>query len=140
MVNGEISVFINSGLDVINARQKCKWLAEEVGFHPSDVTLLSTVVSELARKAIALQCTGNIVIQSLQLAGKKGISISVLQAPAGNREEPDGERGKTSLPNRRNRFSTDDRLLLLASRHFADEFEVRSTRKDGSVVKIVKWL
>ncbi len=123
---------------MVNARQRCKWLAEEVGFHPSDVTLLSTVVSELARKAIALECTGNIVIQSVQRAGKKGICISVLQSPSRKRDEPEFDMLKA--PVRRNQFSTDERLLLLASRHFADEFEVKSTRMEGSVVRIVKWL
>ncbi len=138
MVNGEISVLISTGLDVINARQRCRWMAEEIGFRGSDVTLLSTVVSELARRAMDLDCSGNIVIRSLQHGGRKGLSISIVETPQLQSEGPDLE--DWTPASRHKRFSTDDRLLLLATRHVADEFEVRSAIKEGSIIRIVKWL
>ncbi len=138
MVNGEISVSVNSGLDVINARQRCRWLAEKLGFRASDVTLLSTLVSELARTAIALDCTGDIVIQSLQRGAKKGLSISVVESPRWNPEDPDSRDWTASAMGKQ--ISAEARLLLLASKHVADEFEVRPSRTHGSVVRLVKWL
>lgn len=135
MVNGEISMLINSDLDVVNAREKGRRFAEGIGFRGSELTLLSTLISELARKVVSFDCRGNVVIQSIQIGTRKGIAISVSENLFDSYRDSRRENsaGKDGL-------SRDGRLLLLAGRHVADEFEIRPISQRGAVVKVVKWL
>lgn len=75
VVNGEISLSIISDYDVVTARQKGKWFAEQIGFGGSASTLLSTFVSELARNLLISSKHGKMVIQSIQSGLRKGIAV-----------------------------------------------------------------
>lgn len=137
MVSGEFSMLINTDLDIVRAREKGKWLAREIGFNGSELTLLSTLISELARKVIALDCKGNVIIQSLQRGARKGIAISVTEASTNAL----GSKGSNAdfIP-LRDHLSQDERLVMLAGRHVTDEFEVRPNTQKGMIVRVVKWL
>ncbi len=136
MVNGEISLMINSDLDIVNAREKGRWFAAGIGFRGSELTLLSTLISELARKVVSLHCRGDVLIQSLQDGARKGIAISVSE----NLMDTYRESGYEGIRLRKEVLSRDTRLLLLAGRHIADEFEVKPVSQKGTMVKVVKWL
>jgi serine/threonine-protein kinase RsbT len=135
-VNGEIALLINSERDILSAREKGRWLAEEIGFRGSDLTLLSTLISELARKVLSLDCKGNVEMKTLQRQGHKGIAISITDNLSGMYKNID----KALVPAIRDRLSRDERLLVLAGRRVADEFVVRSDGQTGAVVRVVKWL
>jgi len=74
-VTGEISLLVVSDYDVITARQKGKWFAEQIGFSGSMPTLLSALVSELARNLLMSVKRGKVIIQSVQFGIKKGITV-----------------------------------------------------------------
>jgi len=136
LVNGEISITINSALDILSAREKGKELAKKIGFRGSELTLLSTLISDLARKVVTLECKGNLVIQSLQSANRKGIAISISEIPKGDYNIFDKQVGRQA----KDILSHDERLLVLATRRIADEFEVKHRGDNGSAVRVVKWL
>ena len=136
VVNGEITLLIHTEQDILSAREKGKWLAQEIGFRGSDLTLLSTLISELARKLISLQCNGNVEIKTLHQGGRKGIGISITENLTGVYRNA----GTALLPAIRDRLSRDDRLLVLAGRRVTDEFILRSGGQTGAVVSVVKWL
>ncbi len=133
-VNAEFSVLIDSELDIVNARQKGRWLAQQIGFDGSDLTLLSTLISELARKVIAFDCKGSLVIETLQSGGKKGIAISISESRVGDHVR------RQKIPRLMDRLTYDDRLLMLAGRHVTDEFELKPMGRQGAAVRVVKWL
>ena len=135
-LNGELSLMIRSELDIVSAREKGKWMAEEIGFRGTEVTLLSTIISELARKVVSMACGGNMRIQSVQKGTRKGITISVTQNTVDIYRVTDYAVSSQA----RNLLSNDDKLLLLAGRHVADEFEIRPVTPKGTIVKVVKWL
>ena len=135
MVNGEVSLLISSEYDIVTAREKGKWFAEEIGFKGSELTLLSTLISELARKVLSLNNRGRVVIRSVQRGSQKGIAINVSE----NLMIPHGISADHRRSESRDRQS-DERLLMLAEKHVTDEFEVRPKGQIGSVVKVVKWL
>ncbi len=48
----DLTFHVQSDHDIVNARQKGRELAAELGFSPSDLTLIATSISELARNII----------------------------------------------------------------------------------------
>ena len=135
MVNGEISLSISSEYDIVNARQRGKWFAEQIGFRGSELTILSTLISELARKVFLPGNKGRVVIQSVQRGNRKGIAINVSENPYNTYRVRDHESDFAQ----REKLS-DERLRMLAGKNVADEFEVKPNDQSGSVVKVLKWL
>lgn len=54
------SVAVGDGADVIAARQQARLLAEKLGFTGTDVTLIATAVSEIARNIVEHAGSGSI--------------------------------------------------------------------------------
>ena len=48
-MENESHVAINSAVDIVTARQKGRALAQKLGFDGSDLTLIATAISEVAR-------------------------------------------------------------------------------------------
>ncbi len=135
-VSGEVSLMIRSELDIVSAREKGRWLAKEVGFDGSTLTLLLTVISDMARKAISLDRQGTLLIQTLQRGSRRGLAISVAERPlrlsisaAAQSSRRAGEHAVL-----------EDRLLQHVGRMIADEFEVKPSGRNGALVRLVKWL
>ncbi len=135
-VNGEISLIVDSELDIVNAREKTKWLAKEIGFQGSELTVLSTLISELVRKVVAFNSKGNVTIQTLERGTKRGIAISVSTIPA----KTSAKHILRSDLQASNKLPYDQRLIRLAGKHVADEFEILPNGLEGIVVRVVKWM
>lgn len=72
----EISLPINSDVDIFAARQKGRVLAKELGVSPVEVTLLAATISELARDILMHAKSGEITLKRIQEQGKAGIMIT----------------------------------------------------------------
>lgn len=72
---GGIQVPIHADTDIIAVRQEARHLAEQLGFSPSDRTLLATAVSELARNIVQYAKSGFIVLKPFSTASTVGVSI-----------------------------------------------------------------
>jgi serine/threonine-protein kinase RsbT len=57
---GATRVAIREGSDVISARQRARLMAEKLGFTGTDVTLIATAVSEVARNIVEHAGSGTI--------------------------------------------------------------------------------
>ncbi len=136
-VSGEISLIVSSEFDIVNARDKAKWLAKQIGFQGSDLTVISTLISELVRKIVAVHAVGNVTIQTVERGEKKGISISVSETPNRNVNRKTLGEGEQMTGNR---IWYNQRIIALARRHVADEFEILPNGQDGIIVRVVKWL
>ncbi len=136
-VSGEVSLMIRSELDIVSAREKGRWLAKEVGFDGSTLTLLLTVISDLARKAISLDHQGTLLIQTLQRGSRRGLAISVAERPL---RLGVGDAAARSSRRAGEHAVLEDKLLLHVGRMIADEFEVKPSGRNGALVRLVKWL
>ena len=123
---------ITSDSDLIEARQKGRALAEQRGFASSELTLIATAISELARNIIRYAKRGEISIQIVESNPKEGIVIVAQDAGPGI---ADVERALEAG------YSTSGSLGLglPGVRRIMDEFEIVSEVGRGTTVTVTKW-
>jgi serine/threonine-protein kinase RsbT len=118
--------------DVVTARQEGRELAQELGFSTTDVTLIATAISEVARNIISYADEGEICIAMVERHGRRGIRVvSTDRGPGIDDLDKALEDG----------FSTGQGmgLGLPGARRLMDEFEVESTPGEGTTVTMTKW-
>lgn len=133
VASGGACVPIKSDLDIIVARQRGRELAGELGFSGTDLTLIATAISELARNIVLYAKAGEIVIASIRRAGRNGITVEARDQGPGI---PDLRRALNDG------FSTSRSLGLglPGVRRLMDEFEISSDSNRGTTVIVKKWI
>lgn len=131
-LTGTIRVPINSDLDIVKARQSGREAAAQAGFSLTDMSLIATAISELARNILRYAKHGEVVISHDDNSGKKGIVVVA-------RDEGPGIRSIEQAL--QVGFSTSGGLGLglPGVRRLTDEFEISSKPGRGTVVTIKKW-
>jgi len=130
--DGEIKVSITSDQDIVQARQKGRALAMEMGFGSGDATLIATAISELARNIVSYARRGQISLKVVDGGGRYGLSIIASDEGPGI---PDIRQAL------RDGFSTSGSLGigLPGVRRLMDEFEITSQPGQGTTVAVKKW-
>jgi len=125
-------VVIRRDGDIVEARQKGRELAQQIGFAGSDLTLIATAISEIARNIVVYANQGEISLSIAEKNGRRGILVVAQDAGPGI---PDIERA------RRDGYSTGNSLGLglPGARRLMDDFEIRSTVGQGTTVTMRKW-
>ena len=128
----DIRVAIRTDADVVNARQEARALGAELGFTSTDLTLLATAISEVARNITAYAGEGEVALRVLQNSGSDGIEVVASDAGPGIEDVElamqDGFTTGTGLG-----------LGLPGTRRLVDEFELHTTPGTGTTVRLVKW-
>lgn len=131
--SGTIRIQIVSDVDIVKARQSGRDAAAQAGMSLTDMSLVATAISELARNILRYAKQGEIVISShSNTAGAPGIEVVAHDEGPGIRNvEHALEVG----------FSTSGGLGLglPGVRRLMDEFEIRSEPGAGTTVTIRKW-
>ena len=129
----EARVPINSSADIVTARQKGRQLAMDLGFDGSDLTVIATAISEVARNIITHAKRGEIIILSSNHGSKHGILVIARDEGPGI---PDVERAMQYG------YSTNRGLGvgLPGAKWLMDEFEIESKVGNGTKVTMKKWL
>ncbi len=126
------TVPINSDADIVTARQQGRNFAVALGFSQSNLTLIATAISELARNIIEYAQAGEIMLSSLQRGGRVGIEIVASDHGPGIADIDlalqDGFSTRRSLG-----------MGLPGTRRVMDEFEISSRPGGGTIVTIRKW-
>lgn len=132
MASQDITVPVNADIDIVTARQKGRELARELGFTSTDLALIATAISELARNIILYANTGQIVLAVSENGTKRGIKVVARDDGPGI---PDVERALEEG------FSTSRSLGLGLSgvRRLMDEFDIVSEVGRGTTVTVKKW-
>ena len=132
MASHEIKVPINEDVDIVTARQKGRELAKELGFTATDLALIATAISELARNIILYANNGEIILDVAENGTKRGIKVMARDAGPGI---PDIERALEEG------FSTSRSLGLGLSgvRRLVDDFNIASEIGRGTSVMVKKW-
>jgi serine/threonine-protein kinase RsbT len=133
MIEGEATVPIASSTDIVTARQRGRALAAAAGFSGSDLTVIATAISELARNIIEHAGSGHIVISMLERAGRPGIAVAARDEGPGiadlSRALGAGYAAEQGLG-----------LGLPGVRRLMDEFEIASAAGQGTSVTVRKWV
>jgi serine/threonine-protein kinase RsbT len=131
-LNEESIVSIRHESDVVVARQAGRELATKIGFAGSDLTLIATAISEIARNIVTYASRGEITLSAVEDTARRGICI-VAQ---------DYGPGITDIEQAmRDGFSTGRSLGLglPGARRLMDEFEIESAPGQGTTVTMRKW-
>lgn len=129
----EITIPIRSDLDIVQARQEGRTMASEIGFNGSDLTVVATAISELARNILKYARVGEIVLRQVHQSPKRGILIIARDEGPGI---PDVQLAL------RDGYTTSQGLGLglPGTRRLMDEFEIHSTVGRGTTVTVKKWI
>ena len=129
---GEVVVPIRADIDVVVARQKIRGLVSDLGFSGSELTLIATAISEVARNIVSYAGSGEIVMRVVQRGQRRGITVVARDKGPGiadiERAMEDG-------------FSTSRGLGLglPGSKRLMDEFELVSEVGRGTEITMTKW-
>jgi serine/threonine-protein kinase RsbT len=131
-VADEIRVAIRTDADVVTARQEARAMGSELGFSSTDLTLLATAISEVARNITTYAGEGEVALRVLHDSGREGIEVIARDEGPGiedvERAMQDGFTTGTGLG-----------LGLPGARRLVDEFDVRTQPGSGTQVRLVKW-
>lgn len=129
----EILIPIRSDLDIVQARQEGRSMAAAIGFNGSDLTVVATAISELARNILKYARVGEILLRPVHQNTRRGILIIA-------RDEGPGIADiQLAL---RDGYTTSQGLGLglPGTRRLMDEFEISSTVGKGTTVTARKWI
>jgi serine/threonine-protein kinase RsbT len=131
-VADDIRVAIRTDADVVTARQEARTLGAGLGFSGTDLTLLATAISEVARNITAYAGEGEVALRVLHDSGRAGIEVVASDEGPGIEDVElamqDGFTTGTGLG-----------LGLPGTRRLVDEFELRTALGSGTTVRLVKW-
>lgn len=132
-MSNETRVSIEHEADIVTARQRGRELAIQAGFTGSDLTLIATAISEVARNILNYAKRGELTLGVLEANGRSGISVLA---------QDDGP----GIPNieqaMRDGFSTGNSLGLglPGAKRLMDEFNIDSTVGKGTTIVMTKWV
>jgi RNA polymerase sigma factor (sigma-70 family) len=127
----EVRVRVESDADIVAARQAARELASRLGFSRTDLTLIATAVSEIARNIVRFAGSGEVLVELLEHP-HQGVRVVARDTGPGI---ADVERALTDG------YSTYDGLGLglPGARRLMDEFAVVSEMGRGTTVTMTKW-
>ena len=129
----EARIAIKGVEDIVEARQKGRLMAQEMGFSLTQSTLVATAISELARNIVLYAKQGEITLDRIYsgsrvgimiIAADKGPGIANIQHALMNGYSSSGGLG----------------LGLPGVRQMVDEFEIDSELGEGTKVTTKMWL
>lgn len=131
MLNPE-RVTVRSDADVVIARQRGREIASLLGFAASDLALIATAISELARNIVLYAGSGEIEFSRLEQKERRGIQINA-------RDNGPGIANISQAM--RDGFSTSGGLGLglPGVKRLMDDFEISSSPGRGTRVTVRRW-
>lgn len=132
-MSDEVTVNVGHESDIVTARGRVRDLAAGIGFDETEITLIATAVSELARNIVAYAGWGEIVLRAVIDGRGQGISIVA---------RDDGPGIADTDQAMQDGFSTGGGLGLGLSgtKRLMDEFDLDSKPGHGTTVSVAKWL
>lgn len=118
--------------DIVDARQRGRKMAEALGVTGTDLTLIATAISEIARNIITYAGEGEIHLQQVDGGHRHGLLVVAVDDGPGiadvDRALEDG-------------FTTGGGLGLglPGARRLMDEFEIESEVGAGTTIRMTKW-
>ena len=131
-VAGEVRIPIGSDADVVTARKQGRELAAQAGFSATELTIIATAISEIARNIVMFAERGEIIVSLVGENSRQGVTVVARDSGPGipdlERALQDGYSGYGGMG-----------LGLPGSRRLMDEFEITSEVDKGTTVIMTKW-
>lgn len=128
----ETCLFVERDADVVMVRQRGRELAALAGISGSDLTVVATAISEIARNIIVYADRGEIVLKIVTNGHRRGVVVIATDQGPGiadiDMAMRDGFSTGASLG-----------LGLPGARRLMDEFEIVSEAGKGVTVTMIKW-
>jgi serine/threonine-protein kinase RsbT len=133
MVAGDIVVNIDNPDDIVEARKAGHQLALDLGFSVTDVTMIATAISEIARNITSYAGRGAVRVAVEDREGRKALVV---------RAEDDGPGIADIERAMEDGYSTGRGLGLglPGARRLMDRLVVESARGRGTVIEMWKWV
>jgi serine/threonine-protein kinase RsbT len=132
VASDEVRVRIATDDDIVTARQEGRRLSSELGFSDTDLTLIATAISEVARNIRLYAEQGDVQLRLVRGPGRDGILVVARDKGPGildvERAMQDGYSSGGGSG-----------LGLPGARRLMDEFEIRSKPGKGVTVRMKKW-
>ena len=128
----QMKIGITSDQDIVKARQEGRRIAADAGFSVTDLVLVATAISELARNIVRYARKGEIVIRQIHNSGRRGIEIMA-------RDEGPGIKNIEQVLQVGFSTSSGLGLGLPGVRRLMDEFDIQSKVGSGTTVTAKKW-
>lgn len=127
----EITIDVTADADIVRARQAARDLGSSLGLSRTDLTMLATAVSEVARNMVRFADGGRITVRAVT-DPRLGVQVVARDAGPGI---PDLDRAMTDG------FSTYAGLGigLAGARRLMDDFEISTVPGRGTMVAMTKW-
>lgn len=125
-------ITISTDVDVMTARLKARQLAGEVGISGSDLTLLATAISEVARNIVQYAGCGEMEFRCVRGGDRRGLAIVA-------RDQGPGIHDITQAMQDGFTTSRGMGMGLPGAKRLMDEFEIVSETGRGTVVSMIKW-
>ena len=131
--DNEVHVRIQTSADIVAARQQGRSLASQAGFSHSNLTIIATAISEIARNIVEYAKEGEVIITLINDGSNKGVEIVAADQGPGIADV------STVM---RDGYSTGRGLGigLPGARRLMDEFEIASEIGIGTTVTMKKWV
>lgn len=124
---------IDSEIDIVTARQKGREMAARLGFSSTELTLIATAISEVARNIVEYARDGEISLSVVAQGDKRGIVVIACDNGPGIPDiklaMQDGYSTGKSLG-----------LGLPGAKRLMDEFEIVSEVGKGTKITMKKWV
>jgi RNA polymerase sigma factor (sigma-70 family) len=131
-VAGQVRIPIQTDADVVTARKQGRELAAQAGFSATELTIIATAISEIARNIVMFAERGEVVISLVGENSRQGVTVVARDSGPGipdlERALQDGYSGYGGMG-----------LGLPGSRRLMDEFEITSEVDRGTTVTMTKW-
>lgn len=128
----EVRVAVGSDVDIVTARQKGRELAAQCGLSATDLAVVATAISELARNIVRYAVRGEIILRRVDNGSKRGVEVVATDDGPGISDVPlalqDGYSTSGGLG-----------LGLPGVRRLMDEFDIVSKFGKGTTVTVRKW-
>src|SRR5215211_5090684 len=131
-VAAEVRIPIQTDADVVTARKQGRELAAQAGFSATELTIIATAISEIARNIVIFANRGEIIVSLVGENSRQGVTVVARDSGPGipnlDRAIQDGYSGYGGMG-----------LGLPGSRRLMDEFEITSEVDKGTTVTMTKW-
>jgi serine/threonine-protein kinase RsbT len=128
----DLLVPIRADLDVVFARQEARRMVSGLRFSSSELTLIATAISEVARNIVSYAGTGEIILRIVEKGQRRGLQVIARDQGPGiadiARAMEDGYSTSRGLG-----------LGLPGSKRLMDEFDLVSEVGRGTEVTMTKW-
>jgi serine/threonine-protein kinase RsbT len=131
-VTNELRVPIDTDEDIVEARRAGRRLAQDLGFTSTELTLIATAISEVARNIRSYAGKGEVRVSLVNEDSREGVLVVARdQGPGIADLDLAMQDGYSTI----NSFG----LGLPGARRLMDEFDIKSKVGSGVTVTMKKW-